>query len=158
MLAALVRLQRLTGARCGELVQLTPGLIQRNPELPAGAPAGAWTFEPPTHKGSARGKGREIVLGPEAQRVLAPLLIGRGQDQPVFSPAETMREHGGRPATGARAAGAWYTTHTVSQAIKRACDRAGVERWTTHRLRHTAATEIRRRVRHRGRARRSGAL
>ncbi|MEO1697821.1 MAG: site-specific integrase [Planctomycetota bacterium] len=129
-LAALVRLQRLTGARCGELVQLTPGLIERNPELPPGAPAGVWTFQPPEHKTSDRGQSRTIYLGPEAQRVVAPMLIrASGQNDPLFkTPAGTA-----------------YSTHSVTQAIKRACARAGVERWTAHRLRHTAATEIRRR-------------
>ncbi len=128
-LAALVRLQRLTGARCGELVQLTAGLIDREPELPPGAPAGVWTFEPPEHKTADRGQSRTIYIGPAAQRLLGPFILKtQGPDEPVFATRE------GRP----------YSTRSVTQAIKRACARAGVEKWTAHRLRHTAATEIRR--------------
>jgi hypothetical protein len=36
-----------------------------------------------------------------------------------------------------------YDNDTYRPAIRRACDRAGVERWSPNRLRHTQATEIR---------------
>ncbi len=38
-----------------------------------------------------------------------------------------------------------YTTGSYRRAIARACDEAGIDGWTPHRLRHTAATTIRRR-------------
>jgi len=36
-----------------------------------------------------------------------------------------------------------YTTASCRRAIHRACERAGVEKWSPNRLRHTYATEIR---------------
>ena len=40
-------------------------------------------------------------------------------------------------------AGSCYTTDSYRRAIHRACDKAGLERWSPNRLRHTAATEVR---------------
>ena len=37
-----------------------------------------------------------------------------------------------------------YNRDTYRRAIHRGCDRAGIERWAPNRLRHSAATEIRR--------------
>ena len=35
-----------------------------------------------------------------------------------------------------------YTVASYRRAVHRACDRAGVDRWSPHRLRHNAATNI----------------
>jgi integrase len=154
--AAVVRLQMLTGARCGELLVMKPVDVGRAGEV--------WTFSPVTHKGTWRGKGRSIHFGPAAQGILAPLLLRAG-DEYVFSPArgeaDRNSERSGvrktpkwpshlkrnsekRVATGrTRPPGDRYTTSTLRRAVERACDAAKVARFTPHRLRHLAALEIR---------------
>ena len=42
-----------------------------------------------------------------------------------------------------RKPGTKYTTSSYRRAIHRACDKAGIDRWSPNRMRHTAATEIR---------------
>jgi integrase len=42
-----------------------------------------------------------------------------------------------------RTAGESYSVDSYRRAIARACQRAGVEQWSPHQLRHSAATEIR---------------
>jgi len=44
-----------------------------------------------------------------------------------------------------RTVGKQYDTASYRRAIHRACDKADTERWSPNRLRHSAATEIRRR-------------
>jgi integrase len=118
--AAVVRLQILTGARCGELLVMKAADVDRSGPV--------WTFVPSRHKGSHRGKHRAIYFGRDAQDVLAEYLIKAG-DGYVFSPQRT--------------ASARYTTNAIRLAILRACDRAGVPRFSPHRLRHLAAHTIR---------------
>ena len=45
-------------------------------------------------------------------------------------PKRTAREH--------------YNVASYRRGIQRACEKAGVERWSPHQLRHTAATKLRR--------------
>jgi integrase len=45
-------------------------------------------------------------------------------------------------ATFARAPGDRYTASSYRRAIERACDAAGVPRWTPYQLRHAGATEV----------------
>lgn len=42
------------------------------------------------------------------------------------------------------APGSQYTSNSYRRAIHRACESNGIEKWSPNRLRHTAATEIRR--------------
>jgi integrase len=159
MVAALVRLQRMTGARCGELVVMRPRDLDRSdPD--------AWVYVPSSHKGAWRGKGRVVFLGKRCQELLAPwLLKAGGQDAYVFSPARAeaernagrserrvtkrwpshlARNEGKRVGAGRRRSPRpRYGTQTVRQAVERACERAGVPVFTPHQLRHLAATEIR---------------
>ena len=46
----------MTGARAGELVLMRPRDIDR-------ADPDAWAYRPPAHKGTWRGKDRDIYLG-----------------------------------------------------------------------------------------------
>jgi len=172
--AALIDLQRLTGARAGELVIMRPKDIDASQRV--------WRYRPETHKNAWRDRTREIPMGPRAQAVLSPFLEGRADDAYVFSPAEAEQERRAdqrkrrsahpsanktrdarRQADGRTAGtnvGDRYTTDSYRRAIVRACDKAypppknlrgeklkawrEAHRWTPHRLRHTAATEIRR--------------
>lgn len=156
---ALVQVQLHTAARAGELVKLRVGDIDRtDPEV--------WTYAPAIHKGTWKGKRRVIYFGERCREVLAPLLLKAGDPEAyVFSPeraeAERLAERSRQRATprysshmernerkrvGAsrrRAPGPHYTTGTYRQAVERACDAAGVPRFTPHRLRHLAATRAR---------------
>lgn len=121
-----------------------------------------WTYTPQTHKNSYRGHARTIYIGPRAQRVLEPFMVNRPLDAYVFSPAEaesgrraalhttrrTPLSCGNRPGTNrrdrpTRRPGERYTTSSYQRAITRACKAAGVPAWSPHRLRHNAATRLR---------------
>jgi integrase len=141
------------------LVKLRVGDIDRsNPD--------AWVYQPATHKGTWKGKARVIYFGKRSQEILAPLLVKAGDPEAyVFSPARSEAERNAgrsenrvtprweshmvrneRKRVGAgrsRAPGERYTTGTYRRAIERACDAAGVARFTPHRLRHLAATRTR---------------
>jgi len=63
---AMIELQRLTGARPGEV------RIMRACDLDTSGPI--WLYRPHTHKTKHKGKDRIIALGPKAQAVLMPFL------------------------------------------------------------------------------------
>lgn len=156
---ALVLVQLHSAARAGELVKLRVGDINRtDPE--------AWTYTPAAHKGTWKGKGRVIYFGERCREVLAPLILKAGApDAYLFSPErgeaerqakrseqrvtpkwESHQKRNEQKRVGAerkRAPGRYYSTGTVRQAIERACDAAGVPRFSPHRLRHLAATRAR---------------
>ena len=149
---AMVALQLLTGARPGELVNLTPidlGDMTEN----------VWLVRLRRHKTKHKGKVRTLPFGPRAQRVLR-LFLRPGIDvtAPLFSPRDAFAERkrvgaaGSRredqkpnPRKTGRVVGAAYTSASYGRAIADACKRAGVERWTPYQLRHTHAVAIRER-------------
>jgi len=62
---------------------------------------------------------------------------------------KTPLKYGNRPGknqkrNSKRKPGEKYNTNSYRKAIHRACDKAGVKRWSPNRLRHAAATEVRR--------------
>lgn len=146
----LINLQMLTGARAKELVGLRPVDLEMSGSV--------WTYRPQTHKTAYRDKERVIYFGPRAQKVLSVFLgPQRPVDQPVFSPrqanAERKRIAGvkGRrdsqkasPTKSGRRIGDAYTTASYRRAIHRACKVVKVDQWGPHRLRHNAATFLRR--------------
>lgn len=162
---AMVELQRLTGARPGELVALRPLDIDRSGDV--------WRAELTEHKTLHRGKVRALNFGPLAQQALVEFLL-RPDDAFLFSPREAENERivaatqarvtdakTGHRATGRRRkdVGDCYSVSSYRRAITRACDQANrwvkggricadadrlIPRWHPHQLRHTAATGIRR--------------
>ena len=158
---ALVELQRLTGMRPGEAV------IMRTIDLDTSGPV--WTYIPERHKTAHRGKRRTIFLGPRAQAIVRPWLRPE-LDAYLFSPAEAEAERKAamraarktkvqpsqrdrRKADPKRTPADRYTVESYRRAIARgvarhnaeaeATGRPPVETWHPHRLRHTAATRIR---------------
>jgi integrase len=90
---AMVEVQRLTGARSGEIVRM------RTQDIDRAGPV--WVFRPSTHKTAHRGHVREIYLGPKAQQVLGSFLK-EDPEAYVFSPREAAAEFRAsptRPAT-----------------------------------------------------------
>jgi integrase len=153
VVADMVQLQRLTGARPGEICDIRPGDINRK--------ADPWEYVPQSHKTEHHDRQRVIFLGPKAQNLLLPYLL-RPADAYCFSPreAETRRraaQHesrrtplscGNRPGTNRKAkprrtAGEKYDRNSYARAVRRAAVAAKVGTWSPHRLRHTFATEVR---------------
>ena len=89
-----------------------------------------WEYRPESHKTEHHGRQRVVFIGPQAQAVLRPYLL-RDEDSFCFQPRRSWRLH--------------FTKNSYRNAIHRACERAGVEKWNSNQLRHSAATEIRRR-------------
>jgi len=132
---AMVEVQRLTGMRPGEVVQLTPAAIDCVGDV--------WTYRPPRHKTQHHGRQRVIYFGPRCQAVLAPFLESRAPDVPVFSPMEglvahlakrselriTPRNQGNRAGLRPkgrrpRSLNGRYDPEAYARAIARACQRA----------------------------------
>lgn len=147
----MVRLQRLTGARPGEICVMRPMDVDRAGKV--------WVFAPHTHKLQHHGRQRVIFLGPQAQAILTQYLLRAG-DAYCFSPAEAAAkrrqerraarktpvqpsQRDRRQKRPRKSAGARYTTNSYCQAIHAACVRAGIDKWGPNRLRHLAATKIR---------------
>lgn len=101
-----------------------------------------------------------IELGPKAQKIIKEFLepdLGAF----LFSPADATEERNAerrrnrktpmtpsqtrrkRKACPKRKPGDRYTTVSYGRRIVVACEKAGVPRWTTHQLRHSFATGIR---------------
>jgi integrase len=120
--AAMVRLQLLTGMRAGE-VQIMRGMdLTTDGEI--------WEYRPGKHKTKHLGRSRVVRLGPKSQEIVGEFL---GPDPAAYL-FRSVRSEG--------TAGD-YRRGSYRQAIARGCDRAGVPRWSPLQLRHTAATAIR---------------
>lgn len=81
--AAMVRIQRLTGMRPGEVVMLRGCELDRSGDT--------WIYRPSEHKNAWRDHDRTIPLGPKAQDVVRPFLK-QDEDAFLFSPREA-EEH-----------------------------------------------------------------
>lgn len=169
VVADMVRLQRLTGCRPGEVCIVRPCDVDTSGEV--------WRYVPESHKTEHHGRERVIFIGPKAQDVLRPYLL-RDKTAYCFQPAEAERKRreqlhaarktplccGNRPGTNRsgkpiKQPGDHYTNDSYRRAIHYACalafpapdDLPGEQRadwrrqhqWHPNRLRHTAATMIR---------------
>lgn len=163
--AAMIQVQRLTGARPGEVCSMrTCDLVT------AGR---VWEYRPAEHKTDHLDRERVIFVGPEAQEVLRPFLRPATTEH-LFCPREAEAERMAalraarkskvqpsqvdrRKLEGPRRPdllGDRYTTNSYRTAVTRGIERANAERrkaglpevphWHPHRIRHTAATELRR--------------
>lgn len=150
--AAMVRVQLLTGCRVGEVVAM------RGCDLKTVGPN--WEYRPAGHKNAWRGQVRVIPLGPKAREVVGGFLSGDIAAY-LFSPRKAVEEHHAvraaarrtkrtpsedarrRAVTPGLGRAERYDRRTYRQAIVRACRRAGVPPWSPLQLRHTAGTLIR---------------
>ena len=121
VLWSMIRLQLATGMRPGEVRLMRIADIDRNDDV--------WEYRPAEHKLEHKHIDRLIFIGQEGQRILQPYLNNEGPERYLFESAA------GRP----------FTKDGYCRAVSRACTRAKVEHWSPNQLRHTAATEIRKR-------------
>ena len=134
MVADMIRFQRLTGCRPGEVRTIKPSEIDTTHAV--------WRYTPGTHKMEHKGRGRVILIGPKAQAIIRPYLL-RDENAECFE-----RPTGGR-----------FKRWNYNEQINKACDKAWPyprclnadaikawqkrHRWAPNRLRHSAATAIR---------------
>ena len=83
IVADMVRFERLTGCRPGEVCQLRPSDIDRT--------LAVWAYRPGSHKTEHHDRERVIFIGPKAQEVILPYLL-RDAAAYCFSPAESIQE------------------------------------------------------------------
>lgn len=153
LVADMVRLQRLTGARPGEICSLKPGEVDRSREV--------WVYAPAMHKTDHHEQQRLVMIGPKGQEVLRPYLL-RSPNAYCFTPAESERRRYEKLAAARktpprrrdfaaakkralRKYAPCYNADTYRHAVQRTCKIRGIPKWSPNQLRHTAATEIRKR-------------
>jgi integrase len=150
---AMIELQRFTGMRPGEVTKMRTCDLDTSGNV--------WAYLPPNHKTEWRGHERHIFIGPRAQEVLKPWLRTE-LNAYLFQPREAVEHQlaerqknrktplkwGNRPGSNRkrnpkRMAGEFYAVTAYAGAVARACEKAGVPRWSPHKLRHNAATWLR---------------
>ena len=166
IVADMVRVQRLTSMRPGDLVIMRACDIDRSDDV--------WIYEPYKHKTKYRGHRRLIPIGPRAKAILVKYL-NRSPATYLFSPRETIawaREQRSKNSTrktpvypselrrrdrqkrarqrrkSKRVVGEHYTTGSYYKAVSDGLEKAhkdGVEipHWFINQLRHSRATEVR---------------
>jgi integrase len=190
---AMVQVQRLTGARPGEVCAMRACDIDRSGPV--------WLYNPKKHKTRHRGKRRVVAIGPKAQAIIRcwlrmtcpvcgltdlPHRLGwRGElcgpcadrtdeagmcgpwpkvepagDYNLFSPLEAVRvsreerrakrktrvppsQQNRKKSRPKKQPGQRYLPASYACAIWRACEKAGIEHWHPHQIRHTHGTEVR---------------
>jgi integrase len=149
----MIELQGLTGMRPGEVVRMRACDIDMSGDV--------WTYKPAEHKMSYRGRERIICLGPQAQAIVRPYLQLDTQAY-LFSPRRAMEERrialrskrqskvqpsqlDRKKANPKRQPNGRYTTSGYGHAVRRACRAANVPEWSPNQLRHSRATELRKR-------------
>jgi integrase len=165
---AMIEVQRLTGARAGEIV------IMRGCDLDTTGPL--WIYKPEFHKTQRLGHEREIMLGPKAQEIIKKHLKADTKAY-LFDPREAVAEWQMQKREGRRTKvqpsqrdrgrinpklrpGDRYTVDSYRRAIRRACEKVKVpdevvkkgedavrkwkadRRWHPHQLRHLAASRL----------------
>ena len=131
---AMIRLQRLTGMRPGEVCAIRPNDVDRSGDV--------WTYRPAEHKMLHKDRARVVYIGSSAQEVLLPYLLRQEMDC-CFSPREAAQQvrdrrteerttpegYGNSVGTNrkrkpVRPPSDRYDVHSYRRAITRACELA----------------------------------
>ena len=147
----MIEFQRLTGARPGEVCVLRACDLDTS--------GAVWVYRPATHKNAYRDQDRAIFIGPRAQEVLKPFMT-EDRNAYLFDPRLAMREHHDalrearkskvppsqrdrRKSDPRKRPGKRYDVRSYYHAVRRACERAGIDLWHPNQLRHSAGTNLR---------------
>ena len=155
VVADMVRVHLLLGCRPGELCKLTPSMFDTT--------EGIWEIFLEEHKTAHRGKERIIYVGPQAQELIK-MFLNRDPDAALLSPAKSEQERrdaihqkrrtrmscGNRPGSNKslapkRAPRTSFDALSYTRSIANGCKKGEIPIWTANQLRHTRATEIRKR-------------
>lgn len=149
--AGMVQVQALLGCRPEEVCAMRMMDLDRS-ETP-------WLYRPEFHKNSHHDQDLAYPIGPRCQEILRGFFKADPKAH-LFSPIEAERERleelrrkrktkvqpsqrSRKKASPKRQPKEHYTTDSYRRAIHRACDLAGIERWSPNRLRHSRGTQIR---------------
>lgn len=111
----LIDVQRLTGARAGELLALTREKIDTRGSV--------WLFYVDGHKTEHHGHSRVVAIGSKAQRILRRRMKTLESSEKIFP----------------------IRRDSYTLAVRRACVKAKVKLWTPHQLRHALGHQVRER-------------
>jgi integrase len=147
IVADMVELLLLTGMRCGELC------IMRACDLDMSGDV--WLYRPERHKGKWRGRQRVVAIGPRAQGIIRKHLTASttaylfrpcDQHEAMSAAKRAARksrvqpsQHNRRKRGAKRRPGDRFKVAAVNRAIRRTCERMGIENWHVHQLRHSAS-------------------
>lgn len=151
--AAMIQVQLLTGMRPGEVCIMRGCDIDQSGKV--------WLYRPHSHKTEHHGRQREILIGPRAQEIIRPFLAPSylfRADQAMAEAREAQKKPGKqrrkkRVAAPKRTPKAHYDRFSYARAISRAVRKHNkaantaeqkFDPWGPNRLRHNAATTVRR--------------
>ena len=148
-IADMVRIQRYTGMRPGEVCAMRAGDFSTNAR-------GVMTYTLRTDKTDHRRTAREkrvVYLGPKVERIVTGYLVECADDKDafLFTPKNALEERRFIRMNGARRVrprkprklNPCFDRCSYARAITRAADAAGVPHWAPNQLRHLFASEIR---------------
>lgn len=151
--AGMIQVQRLTGMRPGEVCSMKRSEIDMS--------GAVWFYKPSKHKLSYRGKERLVGIGSKAQAILKGFFT-LSIDDYLFSPIRARDERFAaarekrvtavqpsqldrRKAQPKRRPREHFTRLSYANAVHRGCVKAGIKKWHPNQLRHSFATEVRKR-------------
>ena len=116
-------------------------------DIELGQDPNLWYYTLERHKTQKHIGKKVIPLGEIEQPLIAPYLVGKSAEQAVFSPRQSMKEHGVQRDD----VGEFYDKDSYRHAVKYAIEKgnkagAKIPHWTPYQLRHAAATELTERI------------
>lgn len=149
----MIQVQKYTGMRPGEVIQIRGCDLNTSGKV--------WEYRPSSHKTEHHGKERIIFIGSKAQAVLKEFLkhdlqaylfsprdarsefneIRKKNRKTPMTPSQRKRKRKAKPK---KQPADKYTTASYGQAIRKACIKAEIPKWSPNQLRHTRLTETRR--------------
>lgn len=109
----LIDVQRLTGARAGELLVMTKEQLDRSKAV--------WLYFVEGHKTQHHGHSRVIAIGARAQKILKRRMESLKPHDRVFK----------------------IRRDSYTLAVRRACQEHDIKPWTPHQLRHAMGSKVR---------------